>query len=45
MELKELAKQICVYNGQKGTDKQVEKCLKQFQNSEQLMLNFKRGRF
>ena len=45
IESKILAKQICQYNGQKGTDKQIEKTLKGFKNSYELMLQFKQGRF
>ncbi|WP_448607624.1 hypothetical protein [Paenimyroides ceti] len=44
-ESKVLAKQICQYNGQKGTDKQIEKTLKGFKNCYQSMLRFKEGRF
>lgn len=42
--MKDLAKRICQYNGQKGTDKQVEKCLKSFAHNEQLMLQFAKDR-
>lgn len=43
--MENLAKRICVYNGQKGTAKQIEKCIKQFQGSVQLMEQFAKGRF
>ena len=39
-----LAKQICIYNGQKGTDKQVERCLKSFGGSIELMKQFSTNR-
>ena len=42
--MNELAKQICIYNGMKGTDKQVEKCLKQFNYSIELMKQFATNR-
>jgi len=42
--MKNLAKQICIYNGQRGTDKQVEKCIKQFHGSFELMNQFAIGR-
>ena len=38
--MKELAKKICIYNGQIGTEKQIEKCLKSFKYSQVLMLQF-----
>ena len=38
MEL--IAKKICLYNGQKGTQKQVEKVLKSFQYNETLLIQF-----
>jgi hypothetical protein len=40
----ELAKSICVYNGMKGTDKQIEKCLKSFNYSLELMQQFAKNR-
>jgi hypothetical protein len=40
----ELAKQICQYNGQRGTEKQVSKCLKGFENNLELMQQFAEGR-
>ncbi len=40
----ELAKKICQYNGQNGTIKQVEKCLKQFNYSIELMQQFAKNR-
>ncbi len=42
--MNELAKQICIYNGMKGTDKQVERCLKQFNHSLELMMQFAKNR-
>ena len=42
--MNELAKQICMYNGMKGTDKQIEKCLKQFKYSIELMQQFSTNR-
>ena len=42
--MKELAKQICIYNGQQGTEKQVEKCIKMFQGSLEMMKQFAKGR-
>ena len=38
MEL--IAKKICQYNGQKGTQKQIEKVLKSFKNDINLMTQF-----
>ena len=40
----ELAKSICVYNGMKGTDKQIERCLKSFNYSVELMQQFATNR-
>jgi hypothetical protein len=40
----ELAKKICIYNGMKGTEKQVERCLKQFNYSIELMQQFAKDR-
>jgi hypothetical protein len=42
--MNELAKQICIYNGMKGTEKQVERCLKQFNYSIELMTQFTKNR-
>jgi hypothetical protein len=42
--MNELAKKICQYNGQKGTQKQIENCLKSFNNSFELMQQFSKGR-
>lgn len=39
-----LALLICQYNGQKGTEKQVQKVLKMYGNSEKLMRQFLNGR-
>lgn len=44
MEAKEIAKLICLYNGQKATDKQIEKCLNSFKNDVNQMLQFCKGR-
>jgi hypothetical protein len=38
--MRDLAKKICQYNGQKGTDKQIDKCLQAFKYSETLLLQF-----
>jgi hypothetical protein len=38
MEL--IAKKICQFNGQKGTQKQIEKILKSFKNDINLMMQF-----
>ena len=40
MTITELAKAICIYNGQKGTEKQISKCKQGFKNSIELMQNF-----
>lgn len=42
--MENLAKKICQYNGQKGTAKQIEKCINQFHNSLELMQNFAKNR-
>lgn len=38
--MRELALKICQYNGQKGTEKQIEKCIKSFGGSMINMLQF-----
>ena len=38
--MKEIALKICQYNGQKGTEKQIEKCIKSFASSIELMKQF-----
>lgn len=38
--MKKLALQICQYNGQRGTEKQIEKCIKSFEGSMVNMLQF-----
>lgn len=38
--MRELAKKICQYNGQKGTEKQIDKCLHSFKYSETLLKQF-----
>jgi len=40
----ELAKKICIYNGQTGTDKQVQKCIKGFNSNMVMMNQFAKGR-
>jgi hypothetical protein len=42
--MKNLAKLICQYNGQKGTEKQIQKCIKSFKNSLELMQQFAKNR-
>jgi len=42
--LKDLALKICQYNGQKGTEKQIEKCIKSFGSSIELMQQFAKNR-
>ena len=42
--MQELAKKICIYNGQKGTQKQINKVLKSFNNSIELMRQFAKNR-
>ena len=42
--MKELAKQICQYNGQNGTEKQVDRCIKLFKANLQMMQQFAEGR-
>ena len=42
--IQEIALLICQYNGQKGTEKQVEKCIKSFKNSIDLMIQFCKNR-
>ena len=42
--MRELAKKICQYNGQKGTEKQIEKCIKSFVGSIELMQQFAKNR-
>jgi hypothetical protein len=39
-----LAKKICQYNGQTGTKKQIEKCIKNFKGSIELMQQFAKNR-
>lgn len=38
--IREIAILICQYNGQKGTEKQIEKCIKSFSGSIELMIQF-----
>lgn len=45
VDVKLLAKKICQYNGQKGTEKQVDKCLKSFSYNVAIMQQFADGRF
>lgn len=42
--MENLALKIAIYNGQKGTPKQVERVLKNFKYSLELMENFARPR-
>lgn len=42
--LRKIAKLIAQYNGQAGTEKQIDKVLKMYQNNEQMMKNFCNGR-
>lgn len=35
-----IALKICQYNGQKGTKKQIEKCVKSFKGNFDLMIQF-----
>lgn len=35
-----IALKICQYNGQRGTEKQIEKCIKSFKGSFDLMVQF-----
>lgn len=44
MTARELAKEIAIYNGQKGTYKQVEKLMKFFNEDKQSMMQFAQGR-
>ncbi len=44
MTARELAKAIAIYNGQKGTYKQVEKLMKFFNGDKQSMMQFAQGR-
>lgn len=39
-----IAKKICQYNGQTGTQKQIEKTIKNFKGSEFLMIQFCKNR-
>lgn len=45
IKLNHLSKQICLYNGQKATSKQINKTLKSFCFSIELMEQFKKDRF
>jgi len=38
--IEQIAFLICQYNGQKGTEKQVQKCIKAFKSSMELMIQF-----
>lgn len=42
--MQELAKKICIYNGMRGTDKQVMQCIKSFGGNYEIMLQFAKGR-
>lgn len=41
----DLAKKICQYNGQRGTEKQISKCKADFKYSIELMEQFAKNRF
>jgi len=45
MTITELAKAICIYNGQRGTEKQISKCKCNFKNDISMMQNFAFNRF
>ena len=45
IKINHLARKICLYNGQKATEKQVKKCIKQFSGSIELMEQFQKERF
>ena len=40
----DLAKAVCIYNGQRGTDKQIVRTLKCFSHSTQMLEQFASGR-
>jgi hypothetical protein len=42
--MKDLAKKIAQYNGQKGTEKQIERVIKSFNGCEQNMIQFAKMR-
>ena len=42
--MEELAKQICKYNGQRGTEKQVSKCKHAFMYDINIMKQFMKNR-
>lgn len=42
--MRDLAKKICQYNGQRGNEKQVDTCIRQFQGSMMKMKQFAKGR-
>ena len=42
--MRDLATKIAIYNGQTGTEKQVDRVLKNFKNSLELMQNFAKPR-
>jgi hypothetical protein len=42
--MEKLAKDICIYNGQRGTQKQIALCIRQFQGSMMMMKQFAKGR-
>jgi hypothetical protein len=40
MNIQNLAKKICIYNGQSGTQKQIEKCIKSFASNTRAMQRY-----
>ena len=44
IDIIQLAKLICNYNGQNGTEKQVSRLLKFYKNDKKLMLQFAKNR-
>ena len=44
LNINEIAKLICQYNGQKGTEKQIQRCIKNFKGSIDIMRQFCEGR-
>lgn len=42
--MRELAKQICQYNGQRGTENQILSCLISFNYNMEMMKQFAKGR-
>jgi len=42
--MRNLAKKICIYNGERGTEKQIDRCIKMFKGSLEMMQQFAKGR-